>query len=75
MCFKSTLFGPVFWESFDRLKEYVGDAVNDHFPAMVKNDTVGGRLVAMPWFTDASGALPQGLAAEMCAQVPETWER
>jgi trehalose/maltose transport system substrate-binding protein len=57
------------------LKKYVGNAVNDHFPAMVKNDTVGGRLVAMPWFTDA-GVLyyRKDLLQKYNAKVPETWE-
>ena len=29
------------------------DEVNQHFKAIVENNTVGGKLVAMPWFTDA----------------------
>jgi trehalose/maltose transport system substrate-binding protein len=57
------------------LKKYVGNAVNDHFPAMVKNDTLGGRLVAVPWFTDA-GVLyyRKDLLQKYGAKVPETWE-
>ena len=29
------------------------DEVATHFKAIVENNTVGGKLVAMPWFTDA----------------------
>lgn len=35
------------------LAPYIGDAINDHFPAIVQNNTVDGKLVAIPWFTDA----------------------
>lgn len=35
------------------LAPYIGDAINDHFPAIVQNNTVNGQLVAIPWFTDA----------------------
>ncbi|MCH3916505.1 MAG: ABC transporter substrate-binding protein [Spirochaetia bacterium] len=36
------------------LNQYGGaDYAKDHFPAIVKNNTVDGKLVAMPWFTDA----------------------
>ena len=35
------------------LNEYGGkDAVKDDFPAIVTNNTVGGKLVGLPWFTD-----------------------
>jgi len=35
------------------LTPYVGDAINDYFPAIVQNNTVDGALVGIPWFTDA----------------------
>ncbi|KFA87031.1 ABC transporter substrate-binding protein [Archangium violaceum] len=41
-------------EHFIDLKLYVSDEVlEQHFPAIVRNNTVGGKLVAMPWFADA----------------------
>ena len=35
------------------LKPYSKGWENQHFPAMVANNTVNGRLLAMPWFTDS----------------------
>src|SRR5690606_21411290 len=35
------------------LNPYVGDAINDYFPAIVENNTVDGALVGIPYFTDA----------------------
>lgn len=36
------------------LNEYgAKEQVKDHFESIVENNTVDGRLVAMPWFTDA----------------------
>ena len=29
------------------------EVVATHFKAIIENNTVGGKLVAMPWFTDA----------------------
>jgi trehalose/maltose transport system substrate-binding protein len=41
-------------EHFVDLFEYgAGDVVDQHFPAIVENNTVDGRLIAIPWFTDA----------------------
>lgn len=37
------------------LNEYgAQEVVGQHFPAMVENNTVDGRLVALPWFTNAA---------------------
>jgi trehalose/maltose transport system substrate-binding protein len=39
---------------FVDLYEYgAADVVDAHFPAIVENNTVDGRLIGIPWFTDA----------------------
>lgn len=36
------------------LNEYgAGDVAGEHFPAIIENNTVDGKLVGIPWFTDA----------------------
>jgi len=38
---------------FIDLAPYSGGAEAAHFPAIVENNTIGGELKAMPWYTDA----------------------
>ena len=41
-------------QHFVDLYEYgAGDVVDEHFPAIIENNTVDGKLVGIPWFTDA----------------------
>jgi len=56
------------------LKPYMGDAPQQHFPALIENDTIDGKLVAMPWWTDA-GVLyyRKDLLDKHGLQPPETW--
>ncbi len=40
-------------EHFVDLYEYgARDVVDQHFPAIIENNTVDGRLIGIPWFTD-----------------------
>lgn len=46
-----------------------------HFPALVGNNTVGGRLVALPWFANAGLLYHRAdLLARHGRGVPESWE-
>lgn len=59
------------------LNEYGGaDVAGEHFDAIVQNNTVDGRLVALPWFTDA-GLLyyRTDLLDKYNLDVPETWDQ
>lgn len=51
------------------------DQVKAHFPSIVDNNTVGGKLVALPWFTDA-GVLyyRKDLLEKNGLPVPQTWQ-
>ena len=57
------------------LKPYSKGAEKDHFPAIVASNTVGGKLLGMPWFTDA-GLLfyRKDLLDKYGLKPPETWE-
>lgn len=57
------------------LKKYSKGVEAEHFPAIVANNTVDGKLLAMPWFTDA-GLLfyRKDLLEKYKLQAPSTWE-
>ena len=59
---------------FIDLKPYARGAEAEHFPALVANGTLDGKLVAMPWFADA-GLLyyRKDLLDKYKESVPTTW--
>jgi trehalose/maltose transport system substrate-binding protein len=59
---------------FIDLKPYTKGAEAEHFPALVANGTLDGKLVAMPWFADA-GLLyyRKDLLEKYKEPVPTTW--
>lgn len=64
-------------EHFLDLSEYGADEVADkHFDAIIENNTVDDRLVAMPWFTDAGLLYYRTDLIEKYGYdgPPETWE-
>jgi trehalose/maltose transport system substrate-binding protein len=51
-------------------EEYIGE----FFPNMIDGQTIDGRLVALPWFTDAAGLYYRtDLLEKYGLEVPETW--
>jgi trehalose/maltose transport system substrate-binding protein len=56
------------------LKKYSKGVEKEHFPAIVANNTVDGKLLGMPWFTDA-GLLfyRKDLIAKYNLKAPNTW--
>ena len=61
--------------NFIDLAPYSKGAEKSHFKAIIDNNTVGGKLVAMPWFTDA-GVLyyRKDLLEKYGVAVPTTWQ-
>lgn len=57
------------------LKPYVGDAPRQHFPALIENNTIDGRLVAVPWWVDV-GVLyyRSDLLEQYGFAPPRTWQ-
>jgi len=58
------------------LKKYSQGAEAKHFPAIVANNTVDGKLLGMPFFTDA-GLLfyRKDLLEKYALKPPETWDQ
>jgi len=57
------------------LKPFMGDGVRQHFRALIENNTVAGRLVAIPWWADV-GVLyyRSDLLEKHGFSPPRTWQ-
>jgi trehalose/maltose transport system substrate-binding protein len=58
------------------LNEYLSpDVIAQYFPDMIGGQTLNGKLVAIPWFTDAAGLYYRtDLLEKYGVEVPTTWD-
>ncbi|WP_020397084.1 ABC transporter substrate-binding protein [Thiolinea disciformis] len=69
------IWAPQLADQFVDLTEATKDVIKDHFPSIVESQTVDGKLVAMPLFTDAPALYyRKDLLEKYGASVPKTWE-
>ena len=69
------IWAPQLADSFLDLTEVAADVMPEHFPSIIESQTVDGKLVAMPFFTDAPALYyRKDLLEKHGATVPETWE-
>lgn len=68
------IWAPQLASHFVDLSEHAQDVVKDHFPAIIESQTVDGRLVAMPMFTDAPALYYRtDLLEKHGFEPPATW--
>jgi len=68
------IWAPQLADHFLDLTEAAADVVGDHFPSIIESQTVDGKLVAMPGFTDAPALYYRtDLLEKYNKEVPTTW--
>ena len=69
------IWAPQLSDQFLDLTQAASAVTADHFPSIVESQTVDGKLVAMPFFTDAPALYyRKDLLEKHGAAVPTTWE-
>ncbi|WCR09127.1 ABC transporter substrate-binding protein [Paracoccus fistulariae] len=69
------IWAPQLADHFVDLSEAAKDVLPDHFQAVIESQTVDGRLVAMPLYTDAAALYYRSdLLEKYGKEVPKTWE-
>lgn len=68
------IWAPQLADQFVDLTRHMSDLVGDHFPSIIESQTVNGKLVAMPAFTDAPALYyRKDLLDKYGKSVPKTW--
>jgi trehalose/maltose transport system substrate-binding protein len=68
------IWAPQLADQFLDLTEAAKDVVGDHFPSIIESQTVDGKLVALPAFTDAPALYyRKDLLEKYNKPVPTTW--
>ncbi len=68
------IWAPQLADQFLDLSDAAKDVVKDHFPSIIESQTVNGKLVALPAFTDAPALYyRKDLLEKYGKSVPKTW--
>jgi trehalose/maltose transport system substrate-binding protein len=68
------IWAPQLADQFLDLTEAAKDVVGQHFPSIIESQTVNGKLVALPAFTDAPALFyRKDLLDKYGKEVPKTW--
>jgi trehalose/maltose transport system substrate-binding protein len=69
------IWAPQLADQFVDLTEAAKDVAKDHFPSIIESQTVNGKLVAIPYFTDAPALYYRKDLLEKYGKTPpKTWE-
>lgn len=69
------IWAPQLADQFVDLSDVAGELMKQHFPSIVESQTVNGKLVALPFYTDAPALYYRtDLLEKHGASVPGTWE-
>jgi trehalose/maltose transport system substrate-binding protein len=69
------IWAPQLADQFVDLTEAAAGIVGDHFPSIIESQTVDGKLVALPAFTDAPALFyRKDLLEKYSKPVPTTWD-
>lgn len=69
------IWAPQLADQFLDLTDAAKDIVGDHFPSIIESQTVDGKLVALPAFTDAPALYyRKDLLEKYGKEVPKTWD-
>jgi len=68
------IWAPQLADQFLDLSEAAADVIDEHFPSIIESQTVDGKLVALPAFTDAPALYyRKDLLEKYGKEVPTTW--
>src|SRR5690606_18022912 len=69
------VWAPQLSDQFVDLKEATKDVTGAHFPSIIASQTVNGKLIALPFYTDAPALFyRKDLLEKYNKQVPKTWD-
>jgi trehalose/maltose transport system substrate-binding protein len=69
------IWAPQLADQFVDLTDAAKDVIKDHFPSIIESQTVNGKLVAIPAYTDAPALFyRKDLLEKYNKPVPKTWD-